>query len=352
MLSTRSKKALMPEAKLHKLPLSGPLRLESGNLLENVTIAYQTFGQLSPEKDNVIWVFHALTANSNPLEWWPGLVGQDCLFNPDDHFIICANMLGSCYGSTGATDINPETGKKFGTDFPDIAIGDIVTTLQELKKHLGISTIKCGIGGSMGGQQLLEWAVREPELFELIIPVATNARHSPWGIAFNAAQRMALEADVSFFDYTADAGQKGLQAARAIGMLSYRNQETFNRTQQGKRADSDKFSADSYQRYQGEKLAQRFDAHAYYTLSKTMDSHDIGRNYDSAEAALRRIKSNVLAIGITSDILFPVAEQEFIARHCLRGKFTSLDSLYGHDGFLIETEKLTQIIEPFLVHQR
>jgi len=352
MLLTKSKQALMPETELHKLQLSGPLRLESGTSLTNVTIAYQTFGKLSDEKDNVVWVFHALTANSNPTEWWPGLVGPGLLFNPEEHFIVCANMLGSCYGSTGAADTNPETGKKYGPDFPDISISDIISALQELKNYLGISTIKCGIGGSMGGQQLLEWAVREPELFELIIPVATNAFHSPWGIAFNTAQRMALEADPSFFSYASDAGQKGLQAARAIGMLSYRNQETFNKTQQGKREDSGKFSADTYQRYQGEKLAKRFDAHAYYTLSKTMDSHDIGKNFESVEDALRRIKSNVLAIGINSDLLFPIAEQEFIARHCLRGKFTSLDSLYGHDGFLIESEKLTKIIEPFLVHQR
>ncbi|MEJ2005938.1 MAG: homoserine O-acetyltransferase, partial [Cyclobacteriaceae bacterium] len=137
----------------------------------------------------------------------------------------------------------------------------------------------------------------------------------------------------------------------AIGMLSYRNKETFNKTQAGMRENSGKFAADTYQRYQGDKLSSRFDAHAYYTLSKAMDSHDIGKNYESAESALLRIKSNVLAVGITSDLLFPPEEQEFIARHCIRGKFTALDSLYGHDGFLIESVKLTAIIKPFLENQ-
>ncbi|MEJ2004291.1 MAG: alpha/beta fold hydrolase, partial [Cyclobacteriaceae bacterium] len=218
---------------IHSLPLSSPFRLESGVNLEKAVIAFQTFGRLSKERDNVIWIFHALTANSNPLEWWPGLVGKEKLFDPEKHFIVCAKMLGSCYGSTGAADINPETGRKYGPDCPEVTIRDIVTSLQVLKNHLGISRIKCGIGGSMGGQQLLEWAVREPELFDLIIPVATNARHSPWGIAFNTAQRMAVEADPTFHNYTADGGKAGLKAARAIGMLSYRNKETFNKTQAG-----------------------------------------------------------------------------------------------------------------------
>jgi homoserine O-acetyltransferase len=200
----------------------------------------------------------------------------------------------------------------------------------------------------MGGQQLLEWAVRDPDLFELIIPVATNARHSPWGIAFNTAQRMALESDKTFYGYTSDAGKTGLKTARAIGMLSYRNMDTFNQTQRDDIKKTSSFAAESYQRYQGEKLARRFDAHSYYTLSKAMDSHHIGRNYDSLEDALKQIKSNVLAIGIKSDLLFPPQEQEFIARHSQKGKFTTLESLYGHDGFLIEVEKLTRIISPVL----
>ena len=348
MLSTQSVKTSMPENEIQQLHLPGPLRLGSGAVLDDVTIAYQTFGRLNPEGDNAIWVFHALTANSNPLEWWPGLFGTGCLFNPEEHFIICANMPGSCYGSTGAAAINPSTGRKFGKDFPVITIGDIVTGLQELRKRLGIGKFKCGIGGSMGGQQLLELAVREPDLFDLIIPIATNAFHSPYGIAFNTAQRMAIEADPTFSDYEADSGKSGLEAARAIGMLSYRTRKTFEATQSDNDMRPDGFSSDSYQRYQGQKLSKRFDAHAYYILTKAMDSHHLGRAYGSAEAALRRIKSSVLAIGINSDLLFPVEEQEFIARNCIQGKLATLDSLYGHDGFLIETEKLTNIIRPVL----
>ena len=351
MHSTRLVNELMPETSLNKFILPRPLELEGGYTFSKAHVAFQTFGRLSRNKDNVVWVFHALTANSNPLEWWPGLVGENCLINPEEHFIVCANMIGSCYGSLGPAEINPETGEKYGASFPEVTIGDIVTSLQMLKEHLGIEKIRIGIGGSMGGQQLLEWAVREPDLFELIIPLATNARHSAWGIAFNTAQRMALEADQTFRDATPDAGQAGLKAARAIGMLSYRNMNTFNSTQSDSDHRRNGFSAESYQRYQGQKLANRFDAHAYYTLSKTMDSHNVGRNYGSPEAALSRINSDVLSIAISSDLLFPPEEQEFIARNCKHGKFASLDSLFGHDGFLIEVEKISAIIQPVLVNR-
>ncbi len=348
MHSAKSAAESMPDTLAKQLHLPRPYQLEGGDVLTDVTIAYHTFGELSPAKDNVIWVFHALTANSNPLEWWPGLVGEGFLFNPREHFIVCANMLGSCYGTTGPDSINPVTGGRYGADFPVVTIGDIVGLHQELKSHLGIEKIHCGLGGSMGGQQLLEWAVREPALFDFIIPIATNARHSAWGIAFNSAQRMAIEGDSTFRDNHPDAGQKGLEAARAIAMLSYRNQQTYNQTQTDTDHRATGFSADSYQRYQGRKLSKRFDAHSYYSLSQTMDSHDVGRNFGSEVEALQRIESNVLAISISSDLLFPPDEQEFIARSCKNGKYISLDSLFGHDGFLIETEQLTKVIDPFL----
>ncbi|MCA6079046.1 homoserine O-acetyltransferase family protein [Fulvivirga sedimenti] len=338
----------MSDTLAKQLHLPRPYRLEGGDLLPEVTIAYHTFGTLAPSGDNVIWVFHALTANSNPVEWWPGLVGEGFLFDPATHFIVCANILGSCYGTTGPASVNPATGERYGMDFPEITIGDIVGLHQELKHHLGIEKIRCGIGGSMGGQQLLEWAIREPQLFDLIIPIATNAQHSAWGIAFNTAQRMALEADPTLNSKNPDAGHKGLEAARAIGMLSYRNQETYNKTQTDQDDRVGGFSADSYQRYQGVKLSRRFNPHAYYSLSKTMDSHNVGRNRNSVELALRQIESNVLAISISSDLLFPPQEQELIARSCRHGKYATIDSLYGHDGFLIETEKLTGIIQSFL----
>ena len=339
-------KELMPDIRQFHLP--SPLKLAGGGILRSPVIAYTTAGRLSPDKDNVIWVFHALTANSDPQEWWPGVVGPGAVFDPEHHFIVCANMLGSCYGSTCPASENPETGNTYGPDFPLVTIEDMVHAHKHLCAHLGIEQILCGIGGSMGGQQLLEWAVQEPDRFRKIIPIATNARHSAWGIAFNSAQRQALESDPTFFTWSADAGEKGLQAARAIAMLSYRNQITYNKTQSDQDGRFEHFSAESYQRYQGQKLSNRFNAHSYYILSKAMDSHNVGRNYIDVPSALARINSQVLAIGISSDLLFPVTEQQEIADHCRNGGFVMLDSFYGHDGFLIEHEQLTQVVGPFL----
>ncbi|MGZ8504928.1 MAG: alpha/beta fold hydrolase, partial [Flavitalea sp.] len=175
-----------------------PLTLESGVTLQGYHLAYTTYGELNKAKDNVVWIFHALTANSDPAEWWPGLVGEGKLFNPSEHFIVCVNMPGSCYGSISPLDINPETNKSFYHLFPFFTPRDMVRAYKPLKEYLGIEKIEIGIGGSMGGQQLLEWAVEEPELFGYIFPLATNAHHSPWGIAFNTTQRMCIEADTTW----------------------------------------------------------------------------------------------------------------------------------------------------------
>ena len=181
----------MPE----KFNYNRQFKLESGASLPGLHLAYTTHGQLNHEKDNVIWIFHALTANSDPAEWWPGLVGKDRFFNPDHHFIICVNMPGSCYGSIGPLDTDPETKEPYYHNFPFFTTRDMIRSYQLLKEYLGIRKIKIGIGGSMGGQQLLEWAIEEPQLFENIFPIATNAFHSPWGIAFNSSQRLAIETD-------------------------------------------------------------------------------------------------------------------------------------------------------------
>ncbi|MEQ8473399.1 MAG: homoserine O-acetyltransferase [Marinoscillum sp.] len=311
------------------LKAEDPIVLECGDTLRNVKISYTTFGKLNKEKTNVVWVFHALTANGNPAEWWSELVGHGKVINPESHFIVCANMLGSCYGSTGPLNSN----------FPLVTINDMVKAHQILKKHLGLNRIHLGIGGSMGGQQLLEWAVQEPDLFEHIVPLATNAFHSPWGIAFNEAQRMALENIDS---------AKGLEAARAIAMLSYRHYNTYHETQKDVDQRWDDYAASSYQRYQGEKLRKRFSVHSYYSLSKAMDSHHLGRHFGSAEAALKRIRSKALVIGIDSDILFPPVEQKFIAEHIEGAKLKIIPSKFGHDGFLTEAELITELLNDFL----
>ena len=327
-----------------------PFTLESGNTLQGYHLAYTTYGSLNAAKDNVVWIFHALTANSEPAEWCPGLVGEGKLFDPEKYFIICVNMPGSCYGSIGPLEINKETGKPFYHDFPFFTPRDMIRSYQPLKDFLGIDKIKIGIGGSMGGQQLLEWAIEEPGLFEYIFPVATNAIHSAWGVAFNASQRMCIDADETWKQKNKNAGMEGMKAARSIALISYRHYETYHASQSGHENERiENFKSESYQKYQGEKLAKRFNAFSYYVLSKGMDSHNVGRGRGSVEIALHEIKAKTLAIGIETDILFPVAEQKFIAANIPNGKFVAINSLYGHDGFLLEAEQIQHIISNFLV---
>ncbi len=334
---------------MHTLNIRHPFQLESGITFPELKIAYHTLGHLNEKKDNVVWVCHALTANSNPADWWPELVGNGKLLDPDRYFIVCANMLGSCYGSSGPADINPETGLAFGLDFPTITIRDMVGAHEILRSHLGIDRIKLAIGGSMGGQQVLEWAVLQPELFDNIAVLATNAKHSPWGIAFNEAQRMSILADPSVKEGGPQAGKAGLEAARAIAMLSYRSYQTYQTTQSEKSDEKiEDFLASSYQRYQGSKLQKRFDVYAYLCLSKAMDSHNLGRQRASVEAALRSISAKTLVIGIQSDLLFPIEEQAFIANHIPGARLEIIDSIYGHDGFLIEAAAISSRVSALL----
>ncbi len=333
---------------MKELKINAPFPLEGGAVLPELTIAYTTYGQLSESQDNVIWICHALTANADPAEWWPGLVGEGKLFDPAKHFIVCANMIGSCYGSSGPASVDPASGKPYRQHFPQVTIRDMVRGHQLLQAHLGINRIELAIGGSMGGQQVLEWAITDPGLFRHIVILAANARHSPWGIAFNEAQRMAIEADPSLGNDSPEAGLRGLEAARAIAMLSYRNYETYQHAQTEPDDEKlDGYRASSYQRYQGLKLRKRFDVYAYLTLSKAMDSHHVGRGRASLEAALQTIRAKTLVIGIGSDILFPVSEQAEIASLVPNGRLEIIESIYGHDGFLIEDEQITQLVKAF-----
>ncbi|MEN7548533.1 homoserine O-acetyltransferase [Rapidithrix thailandica] len=322
--------------------------LEKGGTLKGFTLAYYTAGTLNADQSNSVWVCHALTGNAEVEDWWTGLFGEGCLFNAEEHFVICANVLGSCYGSTGPLSMNPETGTPYYHDFPDITIRDIVRSLDLLRQHLQLVRINTLIGGSLGGQQALEWAVQQPELMENLIVIGTNARHSPWGVAFNETQRLAIAADPSWKESKEDAGADGLVAARAIAMLSYRNYETYQKTQYEEDIEkSDDFRASSYQVYQGKKLLNRFNAYSYWTLSKAMDSHNLGRGRGSVEEALKKVKAYTMVIGIVTDVLFPIIEQRFIARHTDNVTYEEINSMYGHDGFLIETEKLTKGIQAF-----
>jgi homoserine O-acetyltransferase len=324
------------------------LLLESGASLPSIEIAYTLSGVFNPLESNVVWVFHALTANCDPAAWWPTLVGPGKLLDPARYFIVCANIVGSCYGSTGPNCIDPRTGRRYGLDFPLLTVRDMVQAHERLRVHLGLERIHLGIGGSLGGQQLLEWAVTAPHLFDNVCLIATNARHSAWGIAFNEAQRMALAADPTFRDNAVGAGRKGLQAARATAMLSYRNQHAYCRTQTDVEDKLDCFRASTYQVYQGEKLADRFCAHCYATLTRAMDSHNIGRGRGPIAEVLASIRARTLVVGILSDILFPWHEQKLIADHIACGTLRLIDSLYGHDGFLVEGAGIAEHLGKFL----
>jgi len=330
-----------------------PFTLESGVTLPGYHLAYTTHGKLNADKSNVVWILHALTANSNPLEWWPGLVGDGKFFDPAKYFIICANKPGSPYGSISPLSTNPQTNQLYYHDFPVFTMRDMIRTFQHLKDHLGIRKIFIALGGSTGGMQLLEWAIEEPELFEHIVPIATNAVLSPWAIAFNASQRMAIEADITWLERRPDAGQKGLAAARSIALLSYRHYNGYDITQPRDKSfvalgNEVIYAADNYQRYQGLKLVNRFNAICYYRLSQSMDSHDVGKNRGGVERALRTITAKTLVIGITSDVLYPITEQEYLQKKILGAELLTISSDFGHDGFLLEYEKIETALKRFI----
>lgn len=325
-----------------------PFFLENGSVLQEIDIAYHTYGQLNESGDNVIWVCHALTANSDAAEWWSGLIGENKLFDPTESFIVCANMLGSCYGATNANSINPLSGERYGANFPLITIRDIVNSHRILQKHLNINKIRLGIGGSMGGQQVLEWSIIDPYLFEQTIILAAGAKLTAWSRGLNAAQRLALESDITLYEHSPNAGKKGLEAARAIGMLSYRSYESYNFLQKDEDDGLEQFKVDSYLRYQGAKLSKRFTALSYLSVTKSMDSHNVGRNRGGIEKALQTIRIPTLVIGIESDLLFPIEEQIELARFIPNSQLEIIESPYGHDGFLIEYEQIIKIITRFL----
>lgn len=332
-----------------------PFTLESGRTLQRFHLAYNIYGKLNDTKTNVVWIFHALTANSDPKDWWSGLVGENKFFDPEKYFIVCVNMPGSCYGSIGPLDFDAATGKPFYHDFPWFTTRDMIRAYHYLKNELGIRKIHIGIGGSMGGQQLLEWAIEEPELFEYIFPIATNAVHSPWAIAFNASQRWCIESDVTWKEKNINAGIEGMKVARSIALISYRQYATYNHSQKGFATNSDGddadkkiFKSETYQRYQGEKLAKRFNAFSYYFLSQSMDHHDVGRNRNGLQKALQSIKAKTLVISISSDLLFPTTEQEFLAEYIPDAQLSVIDSQFGHDGFLLEFDAINDLIEKFI----
>lgn len=324
--------------------------LESGAYLPELAITYSTYGTLNADKSNVVWVCHALTANSDAADWWNGVVGAGHVIDPEKYFIVCANILGSCYGTTGPLSTNPETQQPYYNSFPLITVRDMVKAHILLRKHLGIEKIFLLMGGSMGGYQAMEWCVMEHEVIDNLFLLATSASESAWGIATHTAQRLSIEADATWNTPSADAGAKGLKAARAIGMLTYRNygimvqQQTDSDTEK-----TDNYKASSYINYQGDKLVQRFNAYSYWMLTKTMDSHHLGRGRGgNLETVLQTINQRTLIIGISSDILCPLVEQQFLAAQLPNAALIEIDSSYGHDGFMVESAKISQHLAQWL----
>jgi homoserine O-acetyltransferase len=321
-----------------------PFRLENGKILPGLTIAYHTYGKLNEARDNVVWVCHALTANSDVFDWWPGIVGDNCVINPKDHFIICVNIIGSCYGSSGPLSIDPSTQRPYYSKFPIVTIRDMINSFILVRKKLGIEKIKLLMGGSMGGYQVLEWCLMEPVVIQNSFVITTSAAESAWGIAIHTAQRLAIEADQTWKDNSAEAGKNGIKAARGIGMLTYRNYKIFHQRQTDPDfSKTDNYKASTYILHQGNKLSDRFNAQSYWILTKSMDSHNIARGrFNTLEEALKKIHQPTLVIGIDSDILCPLAEQKFLTEHIPNSTLHIISSDYGHDGFLVETETISR----------
>lgn len=318
---------------LKHLPVTQPILLENETILTGLNIAYHQYGELLPNK-KVLWVAHALTADSDVMQWWSGLFGNEKTFSEAKYCIICPNNLGSCYGTSVINN----------NDQPlQLTLRDMVQVHSLLATALSITTIEVAIGGSQGGQLLIEWNIQNPQLFKNVILLATNAKHSAWGIAFNEAQRMAILADNS------TAKHSGLAAARAIAMLSYRSYYQMVTVQ----TDNDslqfeKRKAVTYLQYQGKKLAKRFTWQSYLTLSYAMDSHDVARGRLSEADALNKITARVAVIGINHDILFPSCEQQHLANLISNATYYEIASDYGHDGFLTETVSIQKVIKQFL----
>ncbi|HKC35559.1 MAG TPA: homoserine O-acetyltransferase [Chitinophagaceae bacterium] len=329
---------------MNTIEIQESFQFENGKVLPGLTIAYHTYGKLNEAKDNVVWVCHALTANSDVFDWWPGIVGENCVINPKDHFIVCVNIIGSCYGSSGPLTINPETQQPYYSSFPVVTIRDMINSFILIRKKLGIEKIKLLMGGSMGGYQVLEWCLIEPDVIQNSFVITASAAESAWGIAIHTAQRLAIEADQTWQDKSIDAGKNGIKAARGIGMLTYRNYKIFHQRQTDPDfSKTDNYKASSYILHQGNKLSDRFNAQSYWLLTKSMDSHNIARGrFATLEEALKEIHQPMLVIGIDSDILCPLAEQKFLADHLPNSTLHIISSDYGHDGFLVETETISR----------
>lgn len=334
----------------HQLILEKPFTFEAGGVLPRLEVAYHTSPHPYQQGEKVVWICHALTANSDAEDWWPQMVGPGKLIDTDRYFVVCVNMLGSPYGSSSPASVNPETGRPYYLDFPKVTVRDIIHATIEVRKALGIEKVDLLVGSSIGGFQALEWAIQEPDVIAKAAFMATSARVTPILTAYEESQRMALEADPTFRACASlKGGEAGLRCARSIALISYRSFDGYFQTQQD--ADPDQLFAAracSYQQYQGKKLSDRFDAYCYWTLSYSVDSANVGRGRGGVTQALQQIKAETTVVAIDSDGIFPPQVMRPIADAIPGARYHVIHSLFGHDGFLLETEQLTAILSPLL----
>ncbi|MFV2000862.1 MAG: homoserine O-acetyltransferase, partial [Acidimicrobiia bacterium] len=323
----------------HRITIDGVFHPEGGGVLRDIEVEIRTWGKHKP---NATLICHALTGNADADDWWHGLFGAGHVFDPATSFIVATNVLGGTSGTTGPTSIDAESGHAYRSGFPRVTIRDMVHVQRAALEQLGVQHLDLVIGGSMGGMQALEWAALYPERVGAIVPIGVGAAQSAWAIAISEAQRHAIVSDPAFNGGLYETGVGpfvGLETARMIAMCSYRSPQNFA-SRFGRGTDGENFDVQAYLRYQGEKLVSRFDANTYLTLIDAMDSHDLGRGRGPSEAIAHRITTRALAVGISSDVLYPVTEVQSLAATLPNARFAVLDSPNGHDAFLIDTDQL------------
>ena len=334
---------------------STPLPLDSGEELLEFEIAYHIFGQINEAKDNVILICHPLTGDSNAQDWWPKVVGPGLAIDTNKYYVICTNSLGGCQGSTGPKSINPKTNAPYLSDFPIITISDMVRAQRQLFQHLNITSIKMVIGGSMGGMQALEWVAQAPEMIRSCVPIAACSKVSPLAIAFDSVGRESILSQLK-----SGSGESGLAVARQLGHITYLSEDSMEKKFSRRLQDAQhyqykltpEFEIESYLNYQGEKFIKRFDYHSYLVLTKAVSYFDLEHTYGSLLTVFGSSEARFLVLAISSDWLYTPQQSKGLAYHLMKMNkhvsYVEIDSDYGHDTFLIDSDETKQVIRCFL----